>query len=279
MLRLFHATNVKNIDSINKYGLISNNKPSGYGEKPKYNAVYLYCLTNIDVPCDLINVFKGKVAIYEIVNIDENKLIPDEDSNKNTWQDSINAMGTCAYNDMIKSNNLIYCGTFSSEDEYISWIHKVNIRVATINDKDIIRNITLDMDKYYCEILPLFKIKYNSNKNKYMKQSYDFVDKIDINDIYVLEVNNNIVGTISKWDNKGEITLVNFYIKEEYRNKGYGTKLLQKIINNINTNYCVLSVYKDNQRALEFYYKFGFKFIQKEDTDVGELLWLIYYKK
>ena len=43
-------------------------------------------------------------------------------------------------------------------------------------------------------------------------------------------------------------------------------------------DYCVLSVYKENKKSVDFYYKFGFKYLQEEKTDSGILYWLRYDK-
>lgn len=121
--RLFHATNINNRSSIKKNGLKPNrDNSSGYGKNPTHNAVYLYHLNNVDVPCDLMQVFGGAVDIWEVTNLDESKLIADEDSGKDTWIESIEKMGTCAYNGIISPSNLKYCGSFKTETEYESWV-------------------------------------------------------------------------------------------------------------------------------------------------------------
>lgn len=76
------------------------------------------------------------------------------------------------------------------------------------------------------------------------------------------------------WNNNEEITLINFYIDYKYRNLGYGTKLLKYVVNKY--NYCVLGVFEENKKSLNFYLNFGFKIIQSQLTDSGQLLWLKY---
>lgn len=121
-MKLYHATNPRNRKNIKLIGLVRNRPHSGYGKTPEHNAIYLYYINNVDVPCDLIQIFGGKVDIWEVTNLDESKLIPDEDSGKNTWKESIQEMGTCAYLGDIPTENLRFVGSFRSEDEYIAWV-------------------------------------------------------------------------------------------------------------------------------------------------------------
>ena len=93
-----------------------------------------------------------------------------------------------------------------------------------------------------------------------------------------MELKGKPIGTIMEWDNNGETTLINFYIDEKYRGNGYGRILLDYVINNMRNDYCVLSVYKENRKSLDFYYKFGFKYLQEEKTKSGKLYWLRYDK-
>ena len=68
-MRLFHATKISNKDGIKRVGLKLNRVSSGYGKTPTHNAVYLYCIYNVDVACDMIDLF-GEIAVFEVVNID-----------------------------------------------------------------------------------------------------------------------------------------------------------------------------------------------------------------
>ena len=155
----------------------------------------------------------------------------------------------------------------------------INIRRATKSDKSIITGFVLKTDEYYLKTCPTFAKNYNKNPDKIRKQSETFVDRINISDFHILELNGNPIGTIMEWDNSGETTLINFYIDESYRGSGYGTVLLKHVIKHMKSNYCVLSVYEENRSAVRFYKKFGFRYLQKEDTDAGTLLWLRYDKE
>ena len=153
------------------------------------------------------------------------------------------------------------------------------IRRAKYEDKELIRYMVKKMDDYHYNTCLSFRQAVNQNYNKHHQQSATLVDRINIEDFYILEVFNKPIGTIMVWDNNGETTLINFFIEEKYRNQGYGTYLLDKIIKDMQTSYCVLSVFKENKKSLEFYYRYGFYYIQTEETNQGKLLWLRYNKE
>lgn len=114
-LELYHVSKIENHDKIMEDGLTLNNKPSGYGEIPKHKAVYLYHKNNIDVPCDMLDLF-GVIDVYKVYIKDFSKLIPDEDSNMSTWVDSLECMGTVAYKDNIPKEDIVYMGRITKND-------------------------------------------------------------------------------------------------------------------------------------------------------------------
>ena len=154
----------------------------------------------------------------------------------------------------------------------------INIRRATNADKKIIRYFVVKTDEYYLRTCPTFAKNWNKDPVGNMKNSEYFVDRIDIRDFWIMELKGEPIGTIMEWDNNGETTLINFYIDDNYRGNGYGRMLLEYVINNMKNDYCVLSVYKENRKSLDFYYKFGFKYLQEEKTESGKLYWLRYDK-
>lgn len=112
-LILYHASNPKNHTSIMNNGLTLNQIPSGYGDKPIHNAVYLYYYKNVDVPADMIELY-GSVDIYKVFIYDEKFLIADEDSGASNWKDSLEIMGTCAYTSSIPIEQIAYIGRLTN---------------------------------------------------------------------------------------------------------------------------------------------------------------------
>ncbi len=94
----------------------------------------------------------------------------------------------------------------------------------------------------------------------------------------MIEENNQIAGYISYRvvDDKSE--LLNFLIHEKYRQKGYGKKLFDFVINELKSEgvkTLILEVRVSNERAIKFYESYGFKevltitnYYQNEDGKV-----------
>lgn len=150
---------------------------------------------------------------------------------------------------------------------------------ATDKDKEILREMINETDNYHYENCPTFAKAVDKNFKKHKEQSNTLIDRVDASLFYILKIYNKPVGTIMVWDNNGETTLTNLYIDERYRSKGYGKILLDYVIDNMETSYCVLGVFEENTKALNFYYRYGFKYIQLQKTDQGNLLWLEYLKE
>lgn len=83
----------------------------------------------------------------------------------------------------------------------------------------------------------------------------------DLKEYKLIIVNNNIAGCVLVKKHDDGILLDELYLEEEYRNKGIGSKILNKLIESNNIIY--LYVFKKNLDAIKLYKKYGF-FIEKE---------------
>lgn len=81
---------------------------------------------------------------------------------------------------------------------------------------------------------------------------------------YILTLKKEIIGYICILKKGNAIHLANFALKEEYRNKGMGTKFLQQIIDSVSGDFdfIYLEVRKSNKKAIKLYENFGFKIYQ-----------------
>lgn len=78
----------------------------------------------------------------------------------------------------------------------------------------------------------------------------------------VLEEDNKILGYIGLWINLDNAQILNFYIKKDYRNKGFGSTLLKEAIKNLEDNgvkIISLEVRESNLNAIDLYEKFNFR--------------------
>ena len=79
---------------------------------------------------------------------------------------------------------------------------------------------------------------------------------------YVIENGNQVMGYIGSNNVLGEIYIDNIAIKNEYRRKGHGEKLLKYLISegiSKKADFITLEVRKSNSNAINLYEKLGFK--------------------
>ncbi len=74
-----------------------------------------------------------------------------------------------------------------------------------------------------------------------------------------------------------------FAIRKEYQSRGIGGKVLRYLLNNIsryNIKKIILTVGEDNEKALRFYEKLGFKKVQKDITEKHkDVIWVYMIKE
>lgn len=81
-----------------------------------------------------------------------------------------------------------------------------------------------------------------------------------ITKFYVAAINNEVVGYIGRYEYVGEVEILNFVVDEDYQRQGIGQMLFDKMLNEIKEiNKITLEVRRSNQKAINFYYKNGFK--------------------
>lgn len=88
-----------------------------------------------------------------------------------------------------------------------------------------------------------------------------FVDK-DHMEAFGIYDDENIIGFASIYFEGNFGQIINFFIEDDYQNKGYGGKVVGDLIEIFNETYMVdtvsVGVHKENQRAFDFWKKLGF---------------------
>lgn len=84
-----------------------------------------------------------------------------------------------------------------------------------------------------------------------------------IKDYYNIIINDKIIGSVCIKDLENAKLLDEIYLEKEFRNKGIGTDIIRKIIENNKNIY--LWVYKKNKKALLLYKRLGFTI--EEETE------------
>ncbi len=86
----------------------------------------------------------------------------------------------------------------------------------------------------------------------------------EFNKKYLYLINKKEIGYIEVKELYEILDIINLFIEENYRNKGYASELLEYVIrNHRNVNKIMLEVKEDNIPAINLYKKFGFKKISE----------------
>ena len=83
-------------------------------------------------------------------------------------------------------------------------------------------------------------------------------------DYYNIIIDDKIIGSVCIRDLENAKLLDEIYLEKEFRNKGIGTDIIRKIIENNESVY--LWVYKKNIKAVLLYKRLGFKIIDETES-------------
>lgn len=84
-----------------------------------------------------------------------------------------------------------------------------------------------------------------------------------LKDYFNIIVDDKIIGSVCIKDLENAKLLDEIYLEKEFRNKGIGTDIIRKIIENNESVY--LWVYKENIKAVLLYKRLGFKIIDETE--------------
>lgn len=109
--------------------------------------------------------------------------------------------------------------------------------------------------KYINEIYNLGNKLNNNYSNLYNEESLN----TGVNKTFLYVINNQLVGFIHIQDLIDEIDIINIIINENFRRKGYASKLLDYVISISNNKKLILEVSSLNIPAINLYKKYGFE--------------------
>lgn len=126
------------------------------------------------------------------------------------------------------------------------------------------RQVYLDMADYF----------YHTNATahpvpfSFLQETFDKILKDNtFGDIFVLDENGiqGYILTAKTWSQEGGgivCWIEEIFVKENNRGKGYGTKLIEYVLNNVNATRFRLEVEPENVKAVSLYKKLGFEFME-----------------
>lgn len=89
--------------------------------------------------------------------------------------------------------------------------------------------------------------------------------------VFVAILNEEVIGYIDVTYNFKENEVFDFFVKEEYRNQGYGKKLLKKALEMNKPNKMIVLVNVDNTVAINLYKSLGFEKLENSNSLVAHL--------
>lgn len=131
-------------------------------------------------------------------------------------------------------------------------------KLVKASKKDIPRLIQYKKDIIYMYIKCLSG-EEKENINEYVINSVNEIFK----DYYNIIIDDKIIGSVCIRDLENAKLLDEIYLEKEFRNKGIGTDIIRKIIENNESVY--LWVYKENIKAVLLYKRLGFKIIDETE--------------
>ena len=102
--------------------------------------------------------------------------------------------------------------------------------------------------------------KFQNKEERIKKIKHDIKTKNYGFNGLVIEVNSELVGFIITFKKNEKLFIISLYILPRYQNYGLGSRLLKEILRNTHDDlWLEVAIY--NQKAINFYRKFGFKLV------------------
>ncbi|MEW6774143.1 MAG: GNAT family N-acetyltransferase [Bacteroidota bacterium] len=123
--------------------------------------------------------------------------------------------------------------------------------------------------KYYPPIIGYKQVQYMLDKFYSSESITHQMNKLK-HQFYLILNNNKKIGFISiEKQTRKKLFIHKFYILQNNAGKGIGTKVFKYIIKTFHPSEIRLTVNRQNYKAINFYFKNGFKIEKVEDFDIG----------
>ena len=113
--------------------------------------------------------------------------------------------------------------------------------------------------KYLFDIYKLGSLLNHNYSQLYDEKSLDS----DVNKTFLYVINDKLIGFIHIQDLIDEIDIINIVIDNNYRRKGYASKLIEHVISYANSKKIILEVSENNINAINLYKKYNFNEINR----------------
>lgn len=112
----------------------------------------------------------------------------------------------------------------------------------------------------------IFDYAVNLNEEEILRIN-DYVKNeipIQLSNYKLIKIGNDIIGSLLVEKYKDGYLLDEIYIDKEFRNNGIGTNIIKNILHDKLIVY--LWVYKNNEKAIELYFRLGFNIVLETET-------------
>ena len=127
----------------------------------------------------------------------------------------------------------------------------MNLKIANIKDLKVLTHMN--------NLLRLEETMDNSLTEDEVKRRMETFITGEEYSVFLLFDNDTLVGYAVTRNNSNPLYIRQLYIKEGSRNKGLGKKALNKFLDYFNISEIDIEVMSWNEKAIDFYKKFGFK--------------------
>jgi len=159
----------------------------------------------------------------------------------------------------------------------------IKLKAAGIETIDTIAALAkLIWNQHYPSIIGQKQIDYMLGK-LYNRESLLEQMQVKNHSFYLIQLEEEYIGFVSvHQEQKNEWFIPKFYINQTVAGKGYGTLVFKELLQISQADCIRLTVNRQNYKAINFYFKLGFKIEKVADFDIGEgyvmndfvMLWL-----
>lgn len=122
--------------------------------------------------------------------------------------------------------------------------------------------------QYYPDIIGIRQVDYMLNKFYHLDALIEQTKEGQ--EFYIIQNNSHNIGfvSVSKKEENG-LFINKLYVKESDKNKGIGSYVIHWLIQKYSPHHLKLTVNRQNIKAINFYFKNGFKIQEIADFDIG----------
>jgi len=126
----------------------------------------------------------------------------------------------------------------------------------------------------------IYSIKKNS-LGEYITQTWGWDEELQrkmhenemkTENIFLIQFNDEIIGTVGINNNNNEIIISRMYIVDKFQSKGFGSRIIEEIIEENPAKKIKLGVLKVNTRAKKLYERLGFEVYDDENEHYRMIL-------